>query len=209
MNAALSEIWTRDNQEGIRLANDVVNNCAALIGAATARQPAKGPGRLRRWAAGERWTPEMTKAYNDAMRDLARARKCYADHVRARFGLNAAELFTSAEADDKPKAIRESAATPPPALPAARRRPWRHSPPRVTSTAAEAGCHCPPARGRSGSTAPRRTNSDCEWRDIADYALLLLAGSAFDDRCRIAGSAPGSLSAPLRLWEPACGGFAS
>ena len=126
MNAALSEIWTSDDKDGIRLANDVVNNCAALIGAAAARQPAKGSGRLRRWAAGERWTPEMTKAYNDAMRDLARARKRYAEHVRARFGLNAAELFTSAEADDKPKAIGESVATLPPALPAVRRRPWRH-----------------------------------------------------------------------------------
>ena len=27
MNAALSEIWTSDDQEGIRLANDVVDNC--------------------------------------------------------------------------------------------------------------------------------------------------------------------------------------
>lgn len=113
MNAALSEIWTRDNQEGVRLANDVVNKCGALLDAATARQPAENLGRLRRWAVGERWTPEMTKAYDDAMRDLARARKRYADHVRARFGLNVVELFASVEADDKPKAIDGSAIAPP------------------------------------------------------------------------------------------------
>jgi hypothetical protein len=122
LNAALTEIWTRDNQEGVRLANDVVNKCAALLGASTVRQPAEGLERLRRWAAGEQWTPEMTKAYDDAMRDLVRARKRYADHVRARFGLKAVELFTSAEADDAPKEIEEGASAPP-ELPASADRP--------------------------------------------------------------------------------------
>ncbi len=64
----------------------------------------------------------MTKAYGGAMRELVRARKDYADHVRARLGLGAVELFTRAEADDKPKAIGESGATPPPPLPTVRRR---------------------------------------------------------------------------------------
>ncbi|HET9081114.1 MAG TPA: hypothetical protein VFO01_11460 [Trebonia sp.] len=105
LNAALSEIWTRDNQEGVRLANDVVNKCAVLLSASTARQQADGWKRARVWAAGEQWTPEMTKAYDSAMRELARARKDYADHARARFGLDAVELFTSAEAHETPNAI--------------------------------------------------------------------------------------------------------
>lgn len=100
LNAALSEIWTRDDQEGVRLANAVVNRCANLLGVSTARQGAEGWERIRRWAAGERWIPEMTEAYDNALGELARARKRYADHVRARFGLGAVELFTSAEAED-------------------------------------------------------------------------------------------------------------
>ena len=40
LNSALAELWTRDDQEGIRLANDVVNKCAELLGVSTARQPA-------------------------------------------------------------------------------------------------------------------------------------------------------------------------
>jgi hypothetical protein len=113
LNAALSELWTRDNQEGIRLANDVVNKCAALLGASTARQSADGWERLKVWAAGEQWTPEMIKASDNAMKELAHARKRYADHMRARFGLDAVELFSPAEADNKPKAIDEGTSAPP------------------------------------------------------------------------------------------------
>jgi len=109
LNAALSAIWTRDDQEGVRLANDVVNKCANLLGVSGARQPADGWERLWRWASGERWTPEMTKAYDDAMHGLAHARKRYADHVRVRFGLDAVKLFTSVQAGDMPNAVEEGA----------------------------------------------------------------------------------------------------
>lgn len=103
MTAALSEIWTRDDQEGIRLANDVVSKCMDLLGTNTTRQQTdNGWERMRRWAAGERWTPEMIEETNRAMRELALARKRYAEHARARFGLDVVELFASVEADDKP-----------------------------------------------------------------------------------------------------------
>jgi hypothetical protein len=102
LQAALTEIWTRDSQQGVTLANDVVNKCGELMGASTARQMAKGLGRVRVWAAGERWTPELNAAYDKAMRDLAQARKRYAEHVRARFGLDAVELFLPVQADDEP-----------------------------------------------------------------------------------------------------------
>ena len=76
LNAALTEIWTRDNQEGIRLANDVVNKSMDLLGASITRQQADGSWeRLRRWAAGERWTAEMIAEYNRAMQEFAQARK--------------------------------------------------------------------------------------------------------------------------------------
>jgi hypothetical protein len=113
LNAALTEIWTRDNQEGIRLANDVVNRCMDLLGANTTRQQADGGWeRLRRWAAGERWTPEMIEESNRAMRELAYARKRYADHARGRFGLDAVELLTLAEPNDKRAAIEEDQQAP-------------------------------------------------------------------------------------------------
>lgn len=118
LNAALSEIWTRDDQEGIRLANNVVNKCAVLLSASTARQQADGWGRVKVWATGEKWTPKMTEAYDSAMRELARARKDYADYARARFGVDAVELFTSAEADDMPKAVEGGKPTPTATVPA-------------------------------------------------------------------------------------------
>jgi hypothetical protein len=41
MHAALDEIWTRWDQDGVRLANDVVGKCMNLLGTSTASQPAK------------------------------------------------------------------------------------------------------------------------------------------------------------------------
>lgn len=110
MNAALSEIWTRDSQEGIRLANDVMNKCMDLLGASTTRQQTgNGWERVRVWAAGERWAPEMIAENNRAMQELARARKRYAEHARARFGLDVVELFTVAQAEDEPAAVEDAA----------------------------------------------------------------------------------------------------
>jgi hypothetical protein len=41
MHAALDEIWTRWDQDGVRLANDVVGKGMDLLGTSTASQPAK------------------------------------------------------------------------------------------------------------------------------------------------------------------------
>jgi hypothetical protein len=109
LNAALSDIWTRDNQEGVRLANEVVNKCMDLLGASTARQQVNGSlERMRRWAMGEKWTPEMLAEYNRAIRELAEARKRYAEHARARLGHAAVELFIPSEPGDKPIPAPES-----------------------------------------------------------------------------------------------------
>ncbi|MBV9451017.1 MAG: hypothetical protein JO345_34530 [Streptosporangiaceae bacterium] len=110
LNEALTEIWTRDNQEGVRLANDLVNKCMALLGASTtAQKPANGWERLRRWAVGVRWTPEMIADSERAMKELAHARKRFADHARNRFGREAVELFTLPESDDEPLALEAPA----------------------------------------------------------------------------------------------------
>jgi hypothetical protein len=106
LNDALTEIWTRADQQGIRLANEVVSTCADLLGVSTAVQkPANGWERLRTWAVGVRWTPEMIADNDRVMKELAHARKRFAEHARARFGRDAVELFTLAEPQDEPAAL--------------------------------------------------------------------------------------------------------
>jgi hypothetical protein len=106
LNTALAELWTRDDQEGIRLANDVVNKCAQLLGVSTARQPTNdGLGRARRWVVGDRWTPEMVTENERAVQELALARKKFAEHARIELGEAAVELFTLPEPPDKQPAV--------------------------------------------------------------------------------------------------------
>jgi hypothetical protein len=97
-NAALSELWTRADQEGVRLANEVVGKCLAVLGASTVRQEADSSlERVRRWALGERWTPAMITENDRAMGELAHARKRLAGHTRALLGHEAVELFMPTE----------------------------------------------------------------------------------------------------------------
>lgn len=102
LNEALDEIWTRADQEGIRLANDVVSKCADLLGGSTSfSKPTKAWERIRTWAAGVRWTPEMIAENDRSIRALALARKRLAEHVRVQFGRSAVQLFTSDDAQEE------------------------------------------------------------------------------------------------------------
>lgn len=106
LSAALDQIWARWDQEGVRLANDVVGKCMDLVGASTATQPVRsGWERVRKWAVGERWTPEMLAAHERAMKDLAHARKRLADYARTKLGLEAVDLFAQAEQPAEPLAV--------------------------------------------------------------------------------------------------------
>lgn len=101
LNTALADIWTRWDQEGVRLANDVVSKSMDLMGASLARQPASTTReRLRRWAAGERWTPEMLADHDKALKKLAYARKELADHARGNLGLGPVDLFAQVPDED-------------------------------------------------------------------------------------------------------------
>jgi hypothetical protein len=94
MHAALDEIWTRWDQDGVRLANDIVGKCMDLLGTSTATQPARtGRERIRKWVVGERWTTEMRDAHQAAIEELAHARKRFADYARVQLGLSAVDLF--------------------------------------------------------------------------------------------------------------------
>jgi hypothetical protein len=103
LHDALAKLWTRDNQEGIRLANELVMGCVDLLDASAALpDPASKRERVRIWAFGIRWTPEMTEKNKRALNELAQARKRYAEHVRACLGRADAELFTLVESPADP-----------------------------------------------------------------------------------------------------------
>ena len=94
LNEALSVLWTRWDQEGVRLANDVVGKCMDLLGASTAMQPTRsGWERINKWVSGERWTPEMREAHQLALKGLADSRKRLAEYARADLGYGAIDLF--------------------------------------------------------------------------------------------------------------------
>ncbi len=101
LNAALSEIWARWDQEGIRLANDVAGKAADLLGACTTTTPARsGWEHARIWAAGERWTPEMAADAQRAVQDLAHSRKRLADYARDKLCMARVDLFAQVETDN-------------------------------------------------------------------------------------------------------------
>jgi hypothetical protein len=101
LSSALSEIWTRWDQEGIRLANDVAVKAGGLLGVSTAATPTGSAWeRLRVWAVGERWTPEMTGAADRALKDLALARKNFVEYARGRLGQPDADVFAQVTAGD-------------------------------------------------------------------------------------------------------------
>ena len=99
MYAALDEIGTRWDQDGVRLANDVVGKCMDLRGTSTASQ--KKQRACPQVDSGERWTPEMRDAQQAAIRELAHARKRFADYARAWLGLPEVDLFSQVEQPDK------------------------------------------------------------------------------------------------------------
>jgi hypothetical protein len=109
LNAALNEVWTRWDQEGIRLANDLVNKCVDLLGASVALAPASTiRQRLRKAIIGERWTLQMQDEHDRARQDMLQARRRLAEYARATLKLDTADLAAQVEAvggQDSPKAL--------------------------------------------------------------------------------------------------------
>jgi hypothetical protein len=94
LNGAWSVIWAHGDQETIRLANALLDKCGDLLRAATCRNPADAmAARLRRWARGEKWTPELQADLDRAVKDVAHAREHLAQYARRHLGLPAVELF--------------------------------------------------------------------------------------------------------------------
>jgi hypothetical protein len=102
LNAALNEVWTRWDEEGIRLADDLVAKCAGLLRASTARAPA-GTTRqwLRRVILGDRLPPEMFAAQERALDDMLAARRNLAEYARAKLKLDTVSLAAQTETRDR------------------------------------------------------------------------------------------------------------
>lgn len=94
LTEAWSIIWARGDQEMVRLANALLSKCGDLLAAATSRNPADTVAtHLRRWARGEKWTPELQADLDRAVKDVAHARERLAQYARLHLGLPAVELF--------------------------------------------------------------------------------------------------------------------
>lgn len=118
LNDALAKLWARADQEGIRLANDVVGRCVDLMGTSLATRPVHNRrGRLRKLVVGESWTPEMQAAHDQAMKDLAAARKRFAEYARRSLGRRAVDVFAQVDPAPGAAALPAAAAEPPGELP--------------------------------------------------------------------------------------------
>lgn len=90
----VGEVWTVGSQEGIRLANVLIDRCAAAVSTATARGEGRGP--FVRVIAGERWTPKQLESRAEQQRAVAAARRELAIFARSEMVYEVAEVFTSA-----------------------------------------------------------------------------------------------------------------
>jgi hypothetical protein len=99
MHAALDEIWTGGSRMACVWPTTLSAN--AWTSSVPAPPASKSRERVRKWAVGERWTPEMRDAQQAAIRELAHARKRFADYARARLGLPEVDLFSQVEQPDK------------------------------------------------------------------------------------------------------------
>jgi hypothetical protein len=100
LNAAWSVVWARGDQEMMRLANALLSACADLIGASTTIGPARSYWeRVRRFLVGERWTDQKRAESQQALKEMAHARKDLAEYARRKLGRPSVELFGHDETD--------------------------------------------------------------------------------------------------------------
>jgi hypothetical protein len=90
---AWADVWTIGSPLAIGPANDVVDKCASVMGAATTR--GVGATRLVRTLVGEKWTRAQLDEWQMEVRALADARRRLAEVARAELGIEVAELFVS------------------------------------------------------------------------------------------------------------------
>ncbi len=92
---AWSEVWAVGSKEAISEANDLVERCGAVMGAAT--QQGKASPEFLRMIAGEKWTQAQLDQWQEELRGLAEARRRLAVTARREAGVEVAELFSSGQ----------------------------------------------------------------------------------------------------------------
>lgn len=99
LNRAWAEVWTVGSQEGIRLANRLVDTCSRAVSTATTRGEGRSP--LMRLIAGEKWASEQVEAWAADQREVAAARRALALLARRELGYEVAEVFTEVGIEPK------------------------------------------------------------------------------------------------------------
>lgn len=99
LNDAWGQVWLLGTQDSIKVANDVMNRSAELVGAAT-RGGSANTGILK-WLLGTEWTPEEEKAYTGTISEYGLARKRFAEVARKELGAEVVDLFLGADAGGK------------------------------------------------------------------------------------------------------------
>jgi len=95
---AWSEVWVIGSKEAIAAANDLIEQCGAVMGVATQHGNAR-PSILRN-ILGEKWTPAQLEQWEQELHTLALARKRLGEIARQETGMPIAELFTPSELHD-------------------------------------------------------------------------------------------------------------
>lgn len=90
--AAWALVWSYGSAEGVHTANDVIDGCAAVMGAATQRGSARGA--VLRALAGEKWNPDQLHEWAKNLGELAEARKQLTVIARREIGTDIPEVFS-------------------------------------------------------------------------------------------------------------------
>lgn len=99
---AMAVIWIRGDQQGIRLANDVVNRCADLMTMPNIPDPLGWRERLTRLWSPVVWPPEVVENRNALVKSAATARRALANYVRDRSRQDEADLFAGSMSATSP-----------------------------------------------------------------------------------------------------------
>jgi len=94
---AWTEVWMVGSKEAIPEANDLVNHCGEVMGAATQKGEAR-PLFLK-VIVGEKWTQKQLDQWQNELRGLAEARKRLGIIARKELGVEVADLFATNESN--------------------------------------------------------------------------------------------------------------
>jgi hypothetical protein len=95
MQHALVEVWSTADQSLIAAANHLMDASVDVVTTSTAREQLESRRlRVRRYLLGERWTPYMRTASEEAVRAMAEARRDLLNLTRERLQSEAVNVFT-------------------------------------------------------------------------------------------------------------------